>query len=46
MTKADKWRSSAKQLIASLSTSTLEIEAGDEASLERRIPDVLDQMVA
>lgn len=46
MTKADKWRSSARQLIASLSTSTLEVETGDEESLERRIPDALDQMAA
>jgi hypothetical protein len=46
MTKADKWRSSAKQLIASLSTGTLEVESGDEESLERRIPDVLDQLAA
>ncbi len=46
MTKADKWRSSAKQLIASLSTSTLEVESGDEGSLERRVPDVLDQIAA
>lgn len=46
MTKADKWRSSAKQLIAALSTSTLEVESGDEESLERRIPHVLDQIAA
>lgn len=46
MTKADKWRSSAKQLIASLSTSTLEVDSGDEESLERRLPEVLDQIAA
>jgi len=46
MTKADKWRTSAKQLIASLSTSTLEVDSGDEESLERRLPDLLDQIAA
>jgi uncharacterized protein DUF1828 len=46
MTKSDRWTKNAKQLVASLSTSTLEVETGDEESLERRIPATLDQIAA
>ena len=46
MTKADKWTKNAKQLVASLSTSTLEVETGDEESIPRRVPSTLEQMAA
>jgi len=46
MTKSEKWRTSTRELIASLSTTTLEVSGGDEESLERRIPDVLNRIAA
>lgn len=46
MTKADRWTKNAKQLVASLSESTLEVETGDERSLAWRIPTTLDNIAA
>lgn len=46
MTKSDRWTTNAKQLVASLSTYTVEVETGDEDSLTRRIPATLEQMAA
>ena len=46
LAKADRWSRPSKNLVASLSTATLEVEAGDEPSIERRLPDALEQLAA
>lgn len=46
LTKADRWSGPARKLISSLSTATVEVETGDEDSIEHRIPATLEQMAA
>jgi Domain of unknown function DUF1828 len=46
LTKADKWSKPARGLVASLSTSTVEVDSGDEDTIERRLSSTLEQVAA
>jgi hypothetical protein len=46
LSKADKWSKNASELIESLSTRTLRVDSGDEESIERRLPMVLESIAA
>jgi hypothetical protein len=44
--RADQWVEPALRLVRSLSTRTLELESGDEGSLERLVPGYMDELAA
>ena len=46
LAKADRWSRPSKSLVASLSTATLEVDTGDEPTIEQRLPDALEQLAA
>lgn len=46
LTKADKWSRNARHLVASLSTATVEIDTGEEHTIEQRLPATLNQIAA
>jgi len=46
MTKADRWPRKAKELVEELSTATVEVEDGDEDSIDRIVPEKLSQIAA
>lgn len=46
LTKADQWSSAARNLVAEFSSATLQVETGDESSIENRIPATLELIAA
>jgi len=46
LAKADRWTRNAKQLVAASSTTMVEVEVGDEESLESKVPAALELLVA
>jgi len=46
LTKADQWSTNAKNLIAEFSAATLQIDTGEEASIEERLPATLTSIAA
>jgi len=44
LAKADRWTRNAKQLVAASSASVIEVEVGDEGSLESKIPNALEEL--